>query len=732
QTGKINEMNIDFSGGTEKTTYFFSAGFRHDEGITIAPVSDDIYIGVRNNFKVKKWFRAGDNLAFSYKISRGAAPWDVKSVINMPPYFEVKDANNFWGYSAVDREQDLGDNRNPVALSALTHPKLTTLGYNANLWAEIEPLKDLVYRIQAGINGFSALSKVWNDAYEYAGAPVLNNYAEKSSYSFYPVVESYLTYKHRFARHDLTMMVGNSWQDGAQTGSIGIAGQDYALTAIPNVFNAANRSITNEDFAKQSFLSYFGRVNYQFDNRYLLTFNVRRDGSPRFAPSNRWATFPSIAVGWKLQEIPEIKALQLFDELKLRMSFGSAGNDGIGDFKYVSPVWTNGVYYPFGLSPRLNSGATVIENSSQSIRWETTISKTAGVDLGLLNNALQVSMEFFMKNTRDILFNVPRATSLGYGYPPFGGGDAVVNAASCLNQGFEFQIKYRRPTENRFSYWVSANVTLINNKVTSLGLGQPYLSGVNKTSIGRPIGYFYGYVAEGVFMTQREVDAANALARQEAKSDDPGLSPSQISAIRYQETSTSAGDIKFKDLNGDGKVTVADQTMIGNSIPKRQFGLFGNLKYGSFDLDLYFQGTGGYQIFYRGFEETRGMQGVQNQETYVLDRWKSEADPGNGKVPRAMIGDPSQNNRPSTRMITNGDYFKLRQMSIGYTIDSRLMKQIDITSCRLFLTGSNIFTITPYKEFDPEYSGPNLTRGADWLNFPINPRYIVAGLKITL
>ncbi|MGL6266271.1 MAG: hypothetical protein ACRC2O_00035, partial [Chitinophagaceae bacterium] len=405
-------------------------------------------------------------------------------------------------------------------------------------------------------------------------------------------------------------------------------------TEVKNVFLGKSKNIGGQDAWKYAFLSYFGRINYQFNNKYLLTVSVRRDGSPRFAPQNRWATFPSVAVAWKMENEAFIKNLNFFNQLKLRASWGKSGNDAIGDFMYVSRVWTNGVYYPFGGDPI--PGATVKDNASVDIKWETTDSRNIGVDMAFLHNSLSITADYFIKKTDDILFTVPRPASLGYGLNY--GGDAIVNAASVENKGFEFQVGYRGRA-GQLHYSVNANYTNINNNVTGLGLGQPYLSGVSRTDVGNPIGYFYGFVADGVFTKKSDLDAANAAAVAKGFS-------------HFQEASTGAGDVRYKDINGDGHITwEGDRQMIGNSIPKHLYGFNLSLDYKGFDLDALFQGVGGADIFYGSQSELRGGITTRNQEAYVLDRWQSESKPGNGIVPRAILGDPNNNNRPSTNMI---------------------------------------------------------------------------------
>src|SRR5690554_744087 len=737
RTGNFQEYNLDFSGGTEKSTFFVSFAYRHNKEFYIDKNSDAARIRIKNQFNPKKWIKAGENISLSYNIDRGTGTQEGSLPFYSPlPYLPVYDEDILGGFAIVDRTGDLSDSRNPVADVYLTDPQTNSMNYMANVWTEITPLKGLTYRFQAGVTGdFSKFTR-WTDEYQRPdGRIVENEYTEQSSYSIYPLIESYLTYNNTIGIHDFSVMVGNTWQDYARYGGIGVYGQDYDRTDVKNVFLARNNMVLNHDFGQYAYLSYFGRLNYQLNSKYLLTVNLRRDGSPRFAPEHRWGTFPSVALAWKITEEPFFKDQNIFDMLKLRASWGISGNDAIGDFRYLSQVWTTGVFYPIGEPSEPTQGATILEGSSDDIKWESTTSKTIGVDMGLLDNAFTLTAEYFIKNTNDILFAVPRPLSLGYGIRS--AGDAIVNAASAENKGFEIQAGYRN-RRGDFRYSLNANYTYVDNEVTSLGLGQPYIAGVSRTAVGYPIGYIYGHIADGIFMTQSELDAANESAREFALAENPGLTPEELSDIYYQYATTSAGDVRFKDVDGDGKVTDDDRTMIGNPIPKHFYGLSFSLQYGGFDINGNFQGVAGNDIHYGYYAINRGMATTLNKETYVLDRWRSESEPGNGKVPRAIIGDPTGNNRVSTLTVYPGGYLKLKQLSIGYNFSNALVSSLGLNNLRVYASGYNLFTITKYPYFDPEIErSSNLEGGMDHrvpgrINLFPTPRIISLGIQLGL
>jgi TonB-dependent starch-binding outer membrane protein SusC len=708
-----SEVTLDFSGGSDKATYFFSLGYRHNEGIVIGQKRDYFSLRNKNDFKIRSWLRGGNNIALSYDINKDSEAWAFG--FGFPPYYSVRDTSNSWGYTNVNRITDLTDIYNPVPQIVLYHPEQHNLNYQANLWAEIEPVKGLVYRIQGGTTGVFSHFSTWNESYINGGAQYYDNAAsQSSSYGFYPLLESYLTYSHKFGKHDVSAMVGNTVQNYAQGGQIAAEGTRYADPSIRNIKLGDSYTLSSSTGSWYAYISYFGRFNYQFNNKYLLTVNIRRDASPRFAPQNRWATFPSIALAWKLSEEKFIKDLNIFDLLKLRVGWGISGNDAIGDFRYVSNVWASDIVYPLGSSQSPQRGATVRDNSSGSIKWESTESKSIGADMAFYQNKLNITVDYFIKNSNDILFPVPRPASLGYGGND--GGDAIVNAASCENKGFEIQAGFRN-TIGALNYSVNANYTYSKNNVTSLGLGQPFLSGVSRTDIGNPIGYFYGFVADGIFMTQAELDEANAYAQSKG-------------SAYFQSDITKPGDVRFKDLNSDGHIDYDhDRTNLGSPIPVHNYGLSILLDYKGFDFNVNLQGIAGSSIYNGAYNWYWAGTSMQNQTTYVLDRWRSEDEPGNGLVPRAVNGDPSQNNRPSSLMVSSGNYMKVRQISLGYSIPFALASKIGIEKLRIYTTAYNFFTISKYVGFDPEVGGENLIRGIDSFGIP-NPKSLVFGIQL--
>lgn len=722
RTGHSREVNMDFSGGAENVSFYTSLGYRRTSNPNYLGRKDDLfYFRNRNNYTVSKWLRAGNNIAFSYNHYDGGGeygyPGNLDHTINAPTYLTVRDESG--AYTIADRNTDIVEFANPYITADNNSIEGNSINYQAALWAEIQVLKGLTYKIQAGVSGDFGRNQSANNSYK-GGAVGPNEVPARLSklyyYSISPLIEQYVTYANKFGAHDFSVMIGNTWQNGVRNGKIGVRGQDLD-PSIESVLTAKANVVTDDAIGKYAYLSYFGRINYQFNNKYLFTLNIRTDGSPKFAPGNRWGTFPSVAVAWKIHEENFLRSSGLFDQLKLRLAWGIAGNDAIGDFRYLSQVYTNNVYYTFGESETRTNGATILNNASPDIQWESTEARSVGLDLAVFENRLTFSADYYNKQTSDILYEVPRAISLGYGNSG-GSGSAIANAASMVNKGLELQIGYQSSV-NLLTYSVFANYTHNVNKVTSLGDGT-ILDGINRTDIGNPLGYFYGYVSDGIFMNQEQLDAANASAQ--AKGFET-----------YQLATTLPGDVRFKDINGDGHVDNTDRTQIGTPHPANLFGVNLNLGYKGFDFNAFFQGVAGVDIYDGNYDRTRGGNYVLNQYVYVINRWQDESNPGNGIVPRAVIGDPAQNGRPSDLKLSNGSYLKVKQISLGYSVPDRFTDRLGIDNLRFYVSAYNYFTITGYKYgYDPEVGGENLSRGIDNGNTWPKPKLMVIGVQIKL
>ena len=734
QIGKQHEINLGFSGGTERAVFSLSLGYRYNEGITLGSSrTNDVLIRSKNEFTLTRWLKAGLNIAAKFNTSYSGFV-HIGDMLRMSPYLSVYDPDNVagLGYSDSSVTQDGALQGNPVAYAKLWNNDRNTLDYQPNIWFKIEPFKGLVFHSQIGITGAYFQHSEWNPDITMGGGNTRTSSKLTDGYGTYlsPLAENYLTYTHATGKHDFSVMAGNTWSNFGYNKTLDAVGVGFSDYHVKNILLAANHDISTHTYHTGAYLSYFGRVNYQFDNRYIITANFRADGSPKFAPGNRWGYFPSAAIAWKMHEENWVKNLGVFDQLKLRAGWGQSGSDAIDDFMYLSKIWNLNVFYPFGNSGSKAYGATVIDNVSSKIKWETTTSRTIGLDMAFLKNRLTATVEYFDKSTKDILYAIPIPPSLGYGTHNQTGAP-VINAASVDNRGFETLLGFRNRASD-FNYAISGNYTYVYNEVTSLGR-EVNVDNSNtaatdlksRTTVGRSIGYFYGFVADGIF-SKAELDAANAKASAQ------GIPGQEY----YQLATTSPGDVRFKDINGDGVIDWANDRMeIGRSIPKHYYGFSVVLGYKNFDFNMDFQGVAGAHV-YNNFYEFQGGTQLGNVSAAVLDRWRNEQNPGNGTQPRAVNGDPAGNNRNSTLRLQKIDYLKLRQASLGYNLPKSILQKIKVENTRLYISAYNLYTFTGYTQgWDPDLNGGNnnnLLRSVDGLNIAPKPRSVVFGIQFNL
>ncbi len=468
-------------------------------------------------------------------------------------------------------------------------------------------------------------------------------------------------------------------------------------------------------------------------DKYLFTASFRRDGSPVFPADNRFANFPAFGVAWKISEENFLKNIPFISELKLRASYGITGNSNIPLQRAVifrgSP--TN-IVYAFGENRNMVGGATVNQPIDPSTRWETTVQTDVGLDVGLLNNRLNLSFDYYNRNNRDLLVGVPISLSSGFGGPFDQVGTVIRNAATAFNRGFEATINFRGEI-GEFKYSIGGNVAYNRNEVVSLGAGQPFNSAsvtggylATRTEQGQPIASFYGYRVDRVASTQADVDRLNQLARERTGN-----------ANAVYQTQLRPGDIIFRDLNGDGQVTERDQTFLGNPLPLWNYGGNINLAYKGLDLMIGIYGVAGLELWNDLTYWLEGTTRPFNSSAALVDRWRREGDVS--EFPRAgQNANGNLNLRASDRFIENGAFMRVRNVTLGYNLPSSLLGKTKnvLSSARVYVTAQNLFTFTQYSGYDPEISAQAqgarnfiFTRGIDNGQFP-QPRSFMVGLQL--
>jgi TonB-linked SusC/RagA family outer membrane protein len=731
---------VSLTGGNDKSTFFMSAGIQKQNGI----VSTEISKYEKKNFRLASTHKLGtmvtfgQTIGYTYQKSTGLGNTNsefggpLSSAINLDPITPivvtdpiaaaapiyannpaaVRDANgNPYGISlAVGQEMT-----NPVA-----YIRTRLGGYNwsddfvGNAYLDFAPVKGLKFRTSVGVKkaywGNLGFTPVFFLSPTVQAASNSYNRGENRTFSWN--VENTVTYNKKFGDHDLTVLAGQ----GAYVENIGsTTGMTYLNLPISSYQDAsfgfdlplANKQGYASDMVQHKISSLFARLNYSYQDKYLLTAIVRRDGSTRFGPNHKYATFPSFTAGWNVDRERFWTANKVVTALKFRGGYGSTGNDASADFRYLSTV-VGGYNYAVGSAGTVTTGYAPLTLDNPDLRWEKTTSADVGLDATLFNT-LNLTVNWYDKKTTGILRPVVIPGYVGVAGSPY------ANVADMKNSGIEVELGYRKRF-GELNVSVNANFSYLKNTVTYVAADTNFLAGdasfqsmgaVTRTKVGQSYNDFFGYQRLGVFQTQADIDNYKNKAG----------APIQPNA--------RPGDFMWADINGDGTITNDDQdkTFLGSNIPKYTFGFTINLEYKGFDLMAFAQGAGGNKIF-------QGLRRLDiptaNFTTKALGRWTG---PGTSNdYPRLVSTDPNKNFAwMSDFYLENGDYLRLKVLQIGYTVPTKLLGKSGISKLRFYVTAENLFTLTKYTGYDPEVGGGVF--GIDKGQYP-QARTFIGGLQL--
>ncbi|PRY16377.1 TonB-linked SusC/RagA family outer membrane protein [Pontibacter ummariensis] len=719
-SGIITQNNITLSGGNERSQFFTNAGYFKQDGIMHGVGFERYSLRINSSHVLGKIFTVGQNLMGSFGDQRYDNAGNRSKLVNAirsQPYIPVYDPTKLGGFRESDA-LDSSDPTNPVREAIMDEYYNRNVKILGNVFLEAKLTDWLRFRSTGGIDYYNNLNAVYLPIYNTGGlvsrpnATIQNNRVTGRSL----LITNQLTFDKTFGDHYVNAIAVQERQ-GFKNIFENMSGSQPNNT-VKTLTNAANLAV-NGGYEESLIISYLSRVNYEYKSKYLLSASMRYDGSSKFAPGNKWGAFPGASVGWRLTEEEFMKGITPLSELKLRASYGKVGFNGLGNYPWMVLAQVNAAAYPFTSdgNPVLGSFYSGIAN--RDLKWEITSMVNGGIDVGLFNNRVTFSAEYFERTTDDqygLILSVPTPNSFG-----FGGAGVFANVGTMKNKGFEFQAGYNE-SEKEFKWSVNANLSRIRNEVVKLtaasavidaGGNQDFGSNqITRTMAGQPIQSFYGWQVDRLF--QSDDDVAN--------------SPKQ-------ENGTKAGDIKFKDLNNDGVINDADRTFLGSYLPNFSYGLNATAGYRNFDLTLFFQGVQGNEIYNASRVIIEGGQRLFNAGTQVLDAWtptNTDTD-----IPRMVAGDPNRNNRVSDRFIEDGSYLRLKNLVIGYTIPQETLSAFTggrVSGVRVYFTSQNLFTITKYSGLDPEVGtlqGGLLTNGIDFGQYP-TPRTLMGGIQITL
>jgi TonB-linked SusC/RagA family outer membrane protein len=699
RTGFSNSHQLSLSGKSNKTTYYLSGGVVNQEGAVKSAEMGRKTFKVNLTQEVNDWLKIGTNFNYvdyddvdvtdNTAVNSGGV---ILGVLNTPQNIGIYNEDGSYTSNPFQNWE------NPLSSTDAAERGYRSQRVFGNVYGEIGILKGLKFKTSLGIDHN-------NSSYSYFLSPYTTSYGKAMKgisryntnlYNYY-MFENTLTYKLNVEKHAIEALAGTVYQKSAWESSE-LEKRGFAGDGIPTPNAGAtivNATARKDEKYNSSFIS---RVNYSYDNKYLVTANFRADGSSVFGPNEKWGYFPSVSAGWRISNEEFMKSAVAINELKLRAGWGLVGNDNIRNYAWYQTV-AAGTNYPIGGTAQPGNYPSSIEN--KDLKWEASEQINIGVDLSLFKNRIRFSADAYKKTSNDLLLNLPLPRTSGF-------DSALTNAGAIENKGLEFQLTTVNFDGENFKWTTDLNISFNRNEVTNLvgeTITQANIASRGDAILvqeGQPLGQFYGYVWGGV---------------------DP-----------------ATGNVYYMDANGAPTFdpTEDDKRIIGDANPDFIYGITNTLSYKNFSLNIFFQGSQGNDILNATRFDTESMIDAKNQTTAVLNRWQNVNDVTN--VPRVETNGSTNNSRISTHYVEDGSYLRLKALTIGYDFSKSLLDRIGLSGLRLYATGENLLTFTNYSGFDPEVSAyggngdsgvRNQAIGVDYGTYP-QTRNIIFGLRVSL
>ncbi|MEP7142517.1 MAG: TonB-dependent receptor [Ferruginibacter sp.] len=727
KSAPITNAQLSLSGGNENTKYIVSAAYFNQKGMIDNSSNDRFNMRTAITSTISKIFKVGTNVNLAYNKTRqitssgdgfssGLGGSVMRYALFRTPATPVYDKDgNF--VDIPNRPEFFGDGLNPVGLAANTDRNFSGYSLLGDVYVEVSPVNHLKLKSDIGTNliitNYKQFYPTWGSPARLQNSP--NALSQYNQNNFNYNWTNTATYDWIINKHTINILAGTEiiYND---TKLLSASNSNFPNQSPTFQFLNNGTSITpsvggNESNASLS--SVFGRVDYQYNNKYLAAFNFRRDGSSRLDPSNRWGNFYSGSIGWRIDKEKFMENVRAVSNLKLRASLGQLGNQEINNYGYASLIGGNG-YYAFG-----NSAAptyTIYAKGNSNVKWETSTITDIGIDLGLFKGAINITADYYRKVTSNLLVNPPNPTSAGTV-----AGSAFENNGKILNDGFEFEVAYQKQISKDWHFDISANLATTHNEVLELLNNQPLPGGrvdnnvfVTSTAVGHPIGAFYLLQQEGIFQT-----------------------PLDVFTHANQGSNIQPGDVKFTDVNKDGTINQDDRVFAGSPIPKITYGFSGNLSFKAFDLNLFFQGVNGNKIYNQVNTDIEGFYRAFNiTERTATESWHGEGT--SNSQPRLSWSGAQNNKLTSTRFLENGSYLRLKNIQLGYRLNATALAHLGISSMRFFVSAQNVLTITKYTGLDPEMAtsadataaGDGVRAvGIDWGTYP-SAKTVTVGVNL--
>lgn len=727
----VQSYNVSFAKADKISNQLFSVGYFDQQGLV--EYTDFKRLTGRFNSEYKLFdnhLRIGENMSLSHSwgttvqnnSALGGILYDAYKFPSITPIYDLD--GNFAGNPFSDIENPMGklyrNKDNKEKISRLV----------GNIYAEVTIIDGLNFRTAFGADYINKYYRTFNAKFQEINVlKAMSSLNNKNAWNFNWVFTNTLTYNKTIDKHSFNVLAGieslrNRYEyfSASRDGFASDDGNFHYLDAGDSGSQKNTGSAT-----EYSMISYFGKLDYSFDNRYLFAVTFRRDGSSRLG-NHKWGNFPAASLGWRISSEPFFQC-ETISNLKVRLGWGQNGNSDVPSYSTIDSYASNPNYsnYPIsGSQSSVETGFTQTRNGNADLKWETTTQTNVGLDLGFWNNDLEIILDYFNKDTKDLLWQRPLAGTIG-------GTNQTVwdNIGKMNNKGFELEISYKKQINKDWGFNVSYNFSAIKNKMTELtediayiGVPSSQLHSVNfdqeisRSAVNQPIGSFYVYTTDGLFQNEAEV--------QNYKNSKGEL----------LQPNAQPGDIRFKDINNDGVIDASDRDFVGSPLPDCTMGLTLGFNYKNFDVSAFFQGTFGNEVY----DLTRYLgdfynQSQHNKNSRILDAWTAENT--NTTVPRASMDDPNNNIRPSTYYIQNASFVRLKNFKIGYSVPQTFASKLKLEKAYIYVQAQNLFTITGYEGIDPEvglqsYSSDsrNLDLGVDRGVYPLS-RTFTLGVNVS-
>jgi TonB-linked SusC/RagA family outer membrane protein len=741
---------LSLTGGSEKTQYAITGGYFDQDGIIIGSGFNRFTgrINIDNNFK--DWIKIGGNVSYAKTNEiitlNDGGDGVIMNALLMQPDVPVK---NLDGEYAGPDVTYAGSNYNPVALALLRNNELDRERIMASAYASADLLKGLNFRTELAIDNGNTINISFHPTYQFGA--IINNtnkMQQRETNSFFWIWKNYMTYNATLAQnHNITAMLGAEAQKSSWQGTT-VTKEDFTSNDIHVLSQGDNTtSRTNGWKGASSMASYFGRFNYNYDERYLATFTLRADGSSKFGPENKWGWFPSGSVAWRISNESFMQDFSFIKNLKLRVGYGLVGNQAIGDYLYGSSMVTTDS--PFGTTYRME------KISNPNLKWEATAQYNVGLDMSLFAGRIDFTADVYNKQTEDMLLQLSVPSYLGGPNPWEDISAPYANVGKMENKGVDLSLTTHNLRRANMSWTTNFTFSLNRNLVKELDdTSKVYWKNLNwysefqtatMTKAGEPIGVFYGYVTDGIFENAQQIlDHAVQIQDPESVTEE---NPNGTNLVD-KTTGVWIGDIRFRDLNGDSIINTNDQTIIGNPNPDFTFGFNNTFRYGPFDMSVYLQGSYGGEILNYSRVQIEGQTSiysnqaatVDNRSRYqLLDPEGETTDPDNvvlanpgTDIPRFATNDVNRNNRMSDRFIEDGSYLRIQNVSLAYTLPSKLTQKVRMQRLRIYINVQNLYTFTNYSGYDPEigaFDQDARMQNVDMGRYP-SPRMYTFGIDV--